>query len=689
MRKSLQEVSKIGVLLTGLVIIASLSVNAGTWVNATGNLANMGSECGNLQMVQAVPNSDKTIAVVSAAGFWVTTNGTSWTKMGGSSGASITNRGGQFIFDPSNANTFWECGIYHAPGIVKTTDGGTTFTALGGIWHNDGMAVDFSDPLRLTLLAGGHETSQKLYKSVNGGASFIEIGNSLPAGTGFSSYPYIYSTNNFIMTTTAGWGGGTAGIFRSVNGGTSWTQVSSENVGTPAYATSQGTVFFGKGGGLVRGNADGTSWTSLSCGATGAHPIAELPNNKLAILTSSNISISSDNGSTWSPAISNLPVSDASGITYNSVTGAFYIWRWDCGSVVLSNAIWRYDTMMQTGLNVYALSANPASLENDKSTSVSFSVHASTSTGSISTVTIDLSSVGGGSAVAMTKGTGDLYSASFTVASGLAVGTKTVTVTATDNSSNTKTASASVLVTAPAGPLQYYYLYADTSVMQANIGWYGNGTGNNAAATGCAAAEISTGAYEGTKCIDFTYAVTGWWAGFGVVWNNYNFTADMSTWDTLVFYYKTESGVQFKVNPDCGTTGTPANGITMMFGGTGSWARASIPIKFFQDGGYSMNQVVGFNAIIQGTSATSPASGHVSMDNIFLVGSGNASMKSMPFKRMLTKAKSAGLTDIKAIFDLRGRSIRPAFGLKSNRMTKGIVVAKSASGAIRRLMTAK
>jgi hypothetical protein len=139
-------------LMGGMLILAAAPVRAGEWVNATGNLTNLASECGNLCRIFPVPKADKVIAGVAGAGLWASTNaGLTWVKMGGD--ANIRNRPQQILFDPANPSIFWEAGIYTAPGIFKTTDGGRTFTPLGGISHNDGLGIDFADPQRQTMIA--------------------------------------------------------------------------------------------------------------------------------------------------------------------------------------------------------------------------------------------------------------------------------------------------------------------------------------------------------------------------------------------------------------------------------------------------------------------------------------------------------------------------------------------------------
>ena len=132
------------------------------WVNVTGNLADMPSECGNLCLLSVVPGQDKIIAGIAQRGLWQTTDGgTTWTPLGQGAGSdAIVNRPSRILYDPANADVFWESGIYNRSGVYHTTNGGQTFRHLEKITHNDDVSIDFADPRRRTLVAGGHEQSR-------------------------------------------------------------------------------------------------------------------------------------------------------------------------------------------------------------------------------------------------------------------------------------------------------------------------------------------------------------------------------------------------------------------------------------------------------------------------------------------------------------------------------------------------
>jgi len=138
------------------------------------NLANMASECGNLTFISPVPNSNSVIAgrcFERACGqILVGRHGLSWGLVAGS--AVITNRPSWISYDPANPAIFYESGSYNGGGVYKTIDGGIDVPAIGvtNVNHIDFVSVDYTDPNRQTMLAGGHEQgNEQFWKSTDGG----------------------------------------------------------------------------------------------------------------------------------------------------------------------------------------------------------------------------------------------------------------------------------------------------------------------------------------------------------------------------------------------------------------------------------------------------------------------------------------------------------------------------------------
>jgi photosystem II stability/assembly factor-like uncharacterized protein len=309
------------------------------WVNVTGNLAYKPSECGNLTLVSPVPSSQALIAGVAGRAFWVGTDGKTWARLTKTTTASdtISNRPSALVFDPTDPNVFWESGIYGEladGGIYKTTDGGKTFRRLGNIRHNDHVSVDFSDPERQTLLAGGHEQAQTVHLSTDGGKTWTNVGGGIPATAGQTTHPLALNAYTFLVNAT---GNGPGGIFKSENAGQTWRRVSNVGPAGAPLRTSNGTILWMTTGRALRSTDAGSTWTASGDGLLAVTPV-ELPDRKLVAVGESSLVISSDGGGTWQPVGPDLPYAPQ-GLAYSAERKSFLIWRGNCSDHVPPDAI--------------------------------------------------------------------------------------------------------------------------------------------------------------------------------------------------------------------------------------------------------------------------------------------------------------------------------------------------------------
>jgi photosystem II stability/assembly factor-like uncharacterized protein len=270
------------------------------------------------------------IAGVALQGLWASQNGAkTWVRLGqGSGSAPITNRTSSITYDPANHDVFWESGIYNGGGAYKTTDNGQTFKQLGSLIHSDFVSVDLSDPTRRTLLSGRHESPQ-LFRSSDGGATWVDISSSLPTGVGFTKWPLVLNANLHLLGTS----GSNAGVFRTTNGGAAWSRVYAGSVSSPALVAKDGSIYWllDQGQGVIRSTDQGLTWQVMRAVgqiSTTAQSLIELPDGRLATFGTSVI-VSADHGVTWQPVGAHLPYNPA-GILYAPVRKAFYAWRADC-----------------------------------------------------------------------------------------------------------------------------------------------------------------------------------------------------------------------------------------------------------------------------------------------------------------------------------------------------------------------
>jgi photosystem II stability/assembly factor-like uncharacterized protein len=270
-----------------------------------------------------VPDSERVIAGVSERGLWETSDGgATWRQLGN---GEIKHRPGRIVFDPKDSGVFWVSGCY-GDSPHKTTDGGKTFTRLGKLAHSDGVAIDFTDPQRNTLLLGLHEQSQSLQRSTDGGKTWTKIGEKLPPDSNHSTDPIILDSKTFLIN-TAGWKPkATLGIYRSEDAGETWTQVSAFGSQGGPLVASDGAIYWQRvwGGGLLKSTDKGKTWEAISK-AVKTNPI-ELPERRLAALADSQVMVSSDGGATWAKQGPPAPFKP-NGITYSEKGKCFYAWK--------------------------------------------------------------------------------------------------------------------------------------------------------------------------------------------------------------------------------------------------------------------------------------------------------------------------------------------------------------------------
>jgi hypothetical protein len=315
----------------------------GPWVDATANLAGMPSECGNMSYVGSNPGRDQLIAGVAKQGLWQNDAATGqWSRLGG----GVANRTSTIVFDPDVPDRFWESGSY-GPGAFRTVDGGQTFQGLG-LEHLDGISVDLSDPNRATLLTGAHERTD-LFRSTDGGASWTNLASHLPAGAGYATQPLVLDRQRHLLGTSHG---DASGIFLTTDGGATWTRVAPNSVAGPPLVAGDGAIYWVlESGGLIRSTDAGATWKlTTNGGVLAAHNLVELADGRLASVGRTHVVVSDDQGVTWRGLGPAVPIAEgAFGLAYSAPRNAIYIWQWDCGNAVPAGSVQRLDLTPPAG----------------------------------------------------------------------------------------------------------------------------------------------------------------------------------------------------------------------------------------------------------------------------------------------------------------------------------------------------
>ncbi len=160
------------------------------------------------------------------------------------------------------------------PGLLRTTNGGSSWTLLNGGGLLNGRNVRAVEGRGATIIAA---TDTGIFRSTNTGSSFVQVsgsaGTGLPAGD-TSDMVGDPGDNNFLYTAVVS--GASRGIYRSTNAGGNWSKVSDGAVDTTLIGGARVRFAVGTSGQVfivvvsngrlseVFRSADGVSgWTAL------------------------------------------------------------------------------------------------------------------------------------------------------------------------------------------------------------------------------------------------------------------------------------------------------------------------------------------------------------------------------------------------------------------------------------------
>jgi photosystem II stability/assembly factor-like uncharacterized protein len=249
---------------------------------------------GRASDVEAVPgNADVAYVGTAAGGVWKTTNGgTRWTALFDD---QPTQSIGDLALEPGNPNVIYagtgEANVRNSVsfgrGVYKSTDGGASwkFIGLGDTRHIARVVVSPREPNTVFVCAVGHmsgpNAERGVFRSTDGGANWTKV-LYLDDRHGCSDLDIDPSNPNQIYA--ALWyfdrkqwkhtsGDTIGGIWRSVDGGTTWTKTTAGlpklvgRIGIKVAASQPNTVYAAVESNdaiLYRSDDNGRSWTGVN-----------------------------------------------------------------------------------------------------------------------------------------------------------------------------------------------------------------------------------------------------------------------------------------------------------------------------------------------------------------------------------------------------------------------------------------
>jgi hypothetical protein len=192
--------------------------------------------------------------------------GSSWTSLGpnsSSGGYAGIGRINRLTFHPSNSSIIFACTA--GGGLWKTTNGGTSWVPLTDNLASigtSGLVINPTDPNIMYLATGdgdGADTySYGVLKSTNGGLTWNATGLTFTTGTVIYKLQQHATDPNILLAGTNG------GLYRTANGGTSWTKVVASGQFYDIEALSATNMVAVTKGGFYRSTDSGATWVLVT-----------------------------------------------------------------------------------------------------------------------------------------------------------------------------------------------------------------------------------------------------------------------------------------------------------------------------------------------------------------------------------------------------------------------------------------
>lgn len=181
------------------------------------------------------------------------------------------------VIDPASPDTLY-AGTTSSSGVFKSVDGGATWNPVStgltapNIWA---LAIDPQTPTTVYAGTGYNYPNpcRGVFKSTDGGANWIELG---PFNRSISALAIDPQTPTTVYAASSQWACGPGGpqdpgIYKSIDGGSSWTAISTQlTIALAIDPATPTTVYAANTSGVVQSTDGGASWTPMNEGLTTA-----------------------------------------------------------------------------------------------------------------------------------------------------------------------------------------------------------------------------------------------------------------------------------------------------------------------------------------------------------------------------------------------------------------------------------
>ncbi len=379
---------------------------AGNWTFIGPSTVGGMSGAGRVNAIRVHPTDpNKLYACTPAGGLWISTNGgTSWTTNTDNLEHVIGCT--DVAFDPTNPNIIYmatgdgDAGDNYTVGLLKSTDGAVTWNKTGltfamgvgrmmskvlvnpnngniilvatsaGIYRSTNAGATFSLAINSSTalpVSGSFKDMEfkpgdpntvyacgsEFYRSTDGGANWLKVTSGLPAASNVSRMAIATSTIDptiiYMIVGLPGPNYGTEGFYRSTTSGTSFSKLSTPNIGTQQWydlaigvnQTNAQEVLIGGQTQFMRSTNGGTSWSNVA-GSTHVdyHDAMYTTGATCYLASDGGVWKSTNSGTSWTNLSNGLAIAQMYGFGQSTSNPNLIIQGWQDNGTNLYSGTW-------------------------------------------------------------------------------------------------------------------------------------------------------------------------------------------------------------------------------------------------------------------------------------------------------------------------------------------------------------